>query len=104
VLEDDRLRAVVTTTRDRTVVTFEGELDGEVAPVVDELLDAVDRWHTRASRVAERTEAPTLLLDARNVVRVDPVGWGVLEGHRERWERRRGQCLAWRPGAQGSSR
>jgi len=37
-------------------------------------------------------------------VRVDPVGWGVLEGHRERWERRRGQCLAWRPGAQGSSR
>ena len=104
VIEDDRIRAVVTTTRQRTVVTLEGELDGTVAPVLDELLDAVDRWHTRASRIAERDEPPTLLLDAAAVERVDDAGWEVLEGHRERWERRRGPCVTRRPRAQGSRR
>lgn len=109
VLEDDRLRAVVTTTGDDTVVTIEGRLDENAAPVVDDLLEAVDRWHRRAERRASRTSTrpprdlgrrratTRLWIDARGVEWTDASTWQVLDRHRRRWLRERGPCLTWGP-------
>lgn len=107
-LEDDRLKAVVSATDEGVTVTFEGRLDASAAPVVDELLDAVSRWHRRADRGKSRdpvaredggaaAAAPgaTLVLDVRRTV-MDRAGWQVLAGHRDRWIRERGPCRALR--------
>jgi hypothetical protein len=122
VLEDERLRAVVSTTGDHTLVTLEGHLDQGVAPVVDELLEAVARWHHHLARSTARDAlhaeregghppetssgpGPTLWLDTRGLEDGHPLGWSVLAGHRARWIRERGACVTWRPSVdQRSSR
>jgi hypothetical protein len=86
--------------------------------VLDELLAAVDRWHSRAGRHARRgpvdrgddrtplaSQGPTLWLDTRSLEDGDDLGWDVLAGHRERWLRDHGPCVTWPETIpQGSSR
>jgi len=104
VVEDGHLRVVVTTRDAATYVRLEGELDlGDVA-VVEELLDAVARWHrwlarsdhdpgSRRAVVDAGRRAPSALhVDTRAVERCHPLGWRMLEDHQARWRAERGPC------------
>jgi hypothetical protein len=108
VVEDDRLRAVVTTSGATTLVRLEGRLDRDLAPVVDELLTAVERWHAQGGRRRSGGPAdggscrapvpgrhPTLLVDTTGVDLADRSGERVLEEHCARWVAERGPYRRW---------
>lgn len=99
VVEDERLRAVVRTDGTDTVVTIEGSLEDSTAPVLDELLGAVDRWQAASRRRAERARRPVrpnrLWLDASRVRTVHPAVQRVLETRAARWRDHHGPCVTW---------
>jgi anti-anti-sigma regulatory factor len=95
VLEDERVRAMVTIEAGRSRLRIEGALDGETAPVVKELIDALDRWHGQRSRLDRgrgRPVDPHLVIDACGAVPCDSAGWRLLAEQRDRWRRTRGPC------------
>lgn len=116
-LEDEHLRAEVTTRDAETYVRLEGDVDRADVPVVEELLDAVDRWHRALGRRKGRGPAgrgavpdpgrgapATLLVDTTAVDRFDPLGWQMLEHHQARWRAERGPCHLTGRRPHGSSR
>lgn len=99
IVEDERLRATVRTDGNDTVVTIEGSLESSTAPVLDELLGAVDRWQVASRRRAERARRPVpttrLWLDASRARTVDPAVQRVLDTRAARWRDRHGPCISW---------
>jgi hypothetical protein len=111
-VEDDNLRAEVRTNQGETHVRLEGRLDASGAPVVGELLAAVERWHTirRRRGPARRGVGPdpaagsrsALEVDLTAVEQLDPAGWEVIDQHLTRWRSEHGPCRVSAP--QGSRR
>lgn len=97
VVEDERLRATVVLEEDQAHLRIEGTLDHETAPVVKELLDALDRWHRHRARATSRRggapPARRLVIDATSAGPCDPAGWRLLAEQRDRWRRSRGPCV-----------
>jgi hypothetical protein len=113
VVEDEHLRAEVDTDGARTRVRLEGRLEPRSVPVVDELLDAIERWHrgrgrhaptdpTGGEEPAGRAEV-ALEVDLTAVEEVGAQGWEMLEHHVARWRSERGPCRLRGP-RQGSRR
>jgi len=122
VVEDDRVRAVVTAQPDEVHVVLEGDLEGSVTWIIDDLLAAVTRWGRGVTRSGggtftgadEADRAPDLatspargggrlLLDASRIGSADESAWQMLAANQRRWTHERGPCVVRHPRRQVAS-